>query len=140
MIMRLTAFAGLLLLAAAPAGAADVPDLTGTWVMVESSGANQGDLGHSSATSEPVFDHRGGTWTTTIEQQHDRGFSGTRASENHSEALIGTIGYDNRSIYMVDEDTQFFGRLLDDGRMEICALETGSGAMVAVCSLNERQK
>ena len=139
MIARLPALAGLLLFAVSPLAADEVPDLTGTWVMVESSGVRQGNLGHSEPTTEPAFDQRGGVWTNTIEEQHDRSFSGTRTSENHSEMLIGTIGYDGRTIYMVDEDTEFFGRLLDDGRMEICALETGAGSMVAACSLHERQ-
>ena len=51
-----------------------------------------------------------------------------------------SAGYDDRTIYMVDEDSHLYGRLLDDGRMEICILETGAGAMIAVCSLNERQE
>jgi hypothetical protein len=133
-------FATLALIAAAiPANAGEVPDLTGVWVMVETSGVRQGELGHSEATETPSFDERGGVWTTTISEQNDRSFVGTRASENHTEALIGTIGYDDQNIYMVDEDSHLYGRLLDDGRMEICILETGSGSMIAVCSLNERQ-
>lgn len=140
MIVRLPALAGLILLVATPVAANEVTDITGTWVMVETSAVRQGALGHAEATDAPSFERLGGTWTTTIVEQNDRAFVGTRASENHSESLIGTIGYDGRSIYMVDEDTYLFGRLLDDGRLEICALETGSGSRVAACSLNERQQ
>jgi len=108
--------------------------------MTETSGVRQGSLGHSEATSEPTFEERGGVWTTTIVRQQSRSFTGTRASENHSEALIGTIGYDDTTIYMVDEDSHLIGRLLDDGRMEICILETGADSMVSVCTLNKRQE
>lgn len=78
-------------------------------------------------------------WTLTIAKQDGCGLIGTWASPKKSERLTGVISADNETVYFVDEDTHFKGRLQSEDRMELCAQETGGDSMVAACFFIDKQ-
>jgi len=132
--------AAVLLSMAAPAVAADdVPNLVGAWVGHAIGGVVQGKLGHLDPSEAPMHLDPAKEWTVTIESQDGRGFIGTWSSSANSEVLIGVIRSDNKTLYMVDEDSYFDVILLDENRMESCARETQQGSMVAACHILERK-
>ena len=117
----------------------DVPNLVGAWKGEAIGGALFGQLLHDQPTTELQFKDRSMPWTLTISEQDGRGLIGTWSSPNGSERLAGVVSADNVTVYFVDEDTHFTGRLASDSRMELCAQESGGESMVAACYLIDKQ-
>jgi effector-binding domain-containing protein len=85
------------------------------------------------------------TWSNTsdemliINEQKGRRFAGTWGEKANgktevNENIIGVIGYDNITFYMVDEDSFFEGRLQSPAEMEFITRKTDSGGMLAATS------
>lgn len=130
----------LMLLTTGTASAQEkIPNLVGAWKGEVTGGAMFGQLDHQKPTKEPEFQDRTMQWTLTVNKQDGRGLIGTWASPSKSERLIGAISIDNETVYFVDEDTHFIGRLQSENRMELCARETGKDSMVAACLIIDKQ-
>ncbi len=54
--------------------------------------------------------------TVTIDRQDGFRFSGTKQSAKHKETASGMIGFDNKTLYMVDDDGIAFRRLVVTGQ------------------------
>ncbi len=66
-----------------------------------------------------------------IGSQDGRVFTGTHASAMNTEEIVGVIRSDNKSIYIVDEDSHFLGELIGPDKFELVWMEaqpTGFGA------------
>jgi hypothetical protein len=101
--------AGALVLAAGSSGAvaADVPDVTGTWLM-KAEGVklqkDQGEAAHNvdhfaAETASYAVD-----FTVTVETQDGVTFFGRKASAKAVEEIAGVIDFDNTRVWMIDFD------------------------------------
>ena len=140
-ILTLAAVSGVSLFLVVSSGNAqdEIPNLVGAWKGEAIGGAIFGQLLHNQPTAELQFKDRSMPWTLTVSEQDGRGLIGTWSSPKGSERLAGVVSADNVTVYFVDEDTYFTGRLTSDSRMELCALETGGDSMVAACYLIDKQ-
>ena len=108
MTITLTAFAG-----------SDIPNLKGTWVVKV-----QGVLHDKLDEMQPKrhIDARKGNFaidfTLTIDKQEGFRFSGVKSSAKRKETMSGVIGFDNKSVYIVDDDTMMFGQMVAPDKME----------------------
>ncbi|MGE0681926.1 MAG: hypothetical protein AB7P69_13635 [Candidatus Binatia bacterium] len=97
----------------------DIPDVKGTWVMQV-----QGVLHHKTQETNPHMhqDVRTGPTqfelTITIDKQDGFRFSGTKESAKLKETVSGVIGFDNKTLYMVEDDGTAFCRLVEPDKME----------------------
>lgn len=126
------AFAALLFVPSL-AGAEDVPDLVGSWTG-DGSVVRLGALDHfPELSSENLTYGDEMSYTLVIEEQNGRRFAGVRfPTENPeiSEAVLGVIGFDDETVYMVDEDGHFDGRLISATEMELVYREVDPDGMI----------
>ena len=111
--------------AVSTAGAAEpeIPDLKGTWA-VEIAGVGREKLGETTYPKlhpEKLGFHEA-EFTLVIEKQEGFRFSGFRQSVRKKETVSGVFGFDNQSLYMVDDDGILIGRLVTPDRMELIYL------------------
>lgn len=136
--MRVLAILALSLVAA-PAQAADWPDLLGTWTGT-SRAVVLGDGGHYGADSGKA---RFVEADLTIEwtEQKDGRYIGTIASPARTEPKLAVLSADGTSFFTVDTDGSSVGRLIDDDHFELCYQQTSAGdsLMTASCVIFERQ-
>lgn len=121
-------------------GAEEVPNLVGNWTGVGSAAIYEirdilpGDPTNLTYVEEPVS-----KFTMNITEQNGRKFVGTKFPNIHpeeSEAILGAIGFDNETLYMVDENGILDGRLISINEMEIVYRQEGpSGMILAVNKL-----
>jgi len=108
MTVTLTGFAG-----------SDIPDVKGTWVMKA-----QGMRHHKAQEANPKShtDVKTGLaqfeLKITIDKQDGFRFSGTKESAKLKETVSGVIGFDNKTLYLVDDDGMAFCRLVAPDKME----------------------
>lgn len=72
--------------------------------------------------------------TLVIEEQKGRRFAGVWISSENpgaTEAVLGVIGFDDETLYMVDEDGHFDGRLISDTELELAYREVDPDGMIA---------
>jgi len=108
MAIAVTVFAG-----------SEIPDLKGTWTL-----ENQA-VGHDKLTDvqpERHVDLKNGlaepAFTLKIDRQDGFRFSGTKASGTRTEKVSGVIGFDNQTVYMVDDDGILLCKLVSPDKME----------------------
>jgi hypothetical protein len=122
-----------LLLVPVVAGAEDVPDLVGNWTGVHY-GVRLGSSDYSPETSSEDLSYRDeGYFTLIIEEQNGQRFAGERisnANPENSEAILGVISFDNETVYMVDEDGYFDGKLISATEMELVYREVDPEGMI----------
>ncbi len=119
------------------AGAEEVPDLVGNWtgnVSVVRLGSldavpemSSENLTYSDGISRPLV----------IEEQNGRRFAGVWTSTGNPEAsemILGVIGFDNETIYMVDEDGHIDGKLISATEMEVVYREVDPDGMIVTIS------
>ena len=106
----------------------EIPELIGEW-MGESNAVVYGKLHHREAAEEVMFNSI--AFTLVIKEQEGRVFHGIRFSEQYEEDIVGYIGLDNVSVYIVDHDGYMLGKLLPDGTLELGYLEAGKESRVA---------
>ena len=102
----------------APAlGGSDAPDLKGTWVMTA-----EGISHHKKPDPKAHTNVKTGQFqldlTIIIDKQKGFRFSGTKESPKMKEKISGVVGFDNKTIYMVDDDGMMFCRLIEADKME----------------------
>jgi hypothetical protein len=129
----------ILSLCVAPAFAADWPDLLGTWkgtsraVVLGEGGHYDGDTsGAKFLEAELTIE-----WT----EQKDGRYIGTISSAKQTEAKLGVLSADGKSLFTVDTDGSSDGRLIDNDHFELCYQQTSASdpLMVASCVIFERQ-
>jgi hypothetical protein len=112
------------------------PSLTGTWEGIVSGGYRMGDLELTQDESKPK-NATGTERRMVIARQEGSGFTGSWGLNDNKESLLGVIRADQKTILMVDDDTNFIGTLLSDDTMEMCVQEHGA-AQIAVCVLMKK--
>jgi hypothetical protein len=123
----------------------NIPDLEGTWVGGGGDGIRVNKAPGSGETDPLAQRTEAGpsknmlTFTVVIDFQDGYSFSGTRGTEKLTETLVGVIGSDNETLYLVDEDGYLFGQLLSDDQMELVYLENGEYAQIAGRAIYTRQ-
>lgn len=103
-------------------------DLIGNWT-----GSNEG-VTFSNITSSQNFTFREmgeRTWTFIIEEQRGASFTGKKISSANPlpEKVLGIIGFDNKTIWMVDEDGYYWGEIISPIKMQLLHQETRNGEM-----------
>ncbi|MGA9098243.1 MAG: hypothetical protein WB392_04850 [Methanotrichaceae archaeon] len=125
---------GLLVVLCLPTLGAGVPNLVGNWTRTDVEGIVYGNpLVYTTVDTPGNF-----TWLyentvpgipmIVIKDQRDHAFTGTwmtnPANKSTYESLIGIIGYDNSSIYMIHGgDREIIGKLISSSEMAFVALE-----------------
>ncbi len=108
MAIAVTVFAG-----------SEIPDLKGTWILKNKA------VGHDKLTElqpERHTDLKDGlaevAFTLKIDRQDGFRFSGTKVSDTRTEKVSGVIGFDNKTVYMVDDDGILLCKLVSPDKME----------------------
>jgi len=128
-------------MAAAGFAGSDLPDLKGTWV-VKASGSGLEKPGKS----PPPKLH--GTklgfheieFLMVIDQQDGFRFSGYRESARKKEMVAGVIGYDNKTLYMVDNDGVIIANLVSPDKMESIYLHVTKQHSIASREIMTRKR
>lgn len=109
----------LFALTATISAGADIPDLKGTWVI---QATWIGSVKPNESPPPKLHPEKLGfhevEFLLMIDQQEGFRFSGSRESSRKKETVSGVIGFDNQSVYMVDDDGMIFGKLISPDRME----------------------
>jgi hypothetical protein len=120
-----------------PVGAEGVPNLVGNWTGVGSAAIYEiRDILPGDPTNLTYVEESISKFTMIITEQMGRRFVGTKFPNVHpeeSEALLGVIGPDNETLYMVDENGLLDGRLISTNEMEVVYRQVGpTGMIVAI--------
>lgn len=117
-----------------------VPNITGVWHTVESSGAVYGGQMWDEASGEvdiEITEQMGYAFTGHLhwsfpDVENPRTHDGAAVSNQSSEDLLGVFSGDGASFVIAEHpDTGvMFGRVLDDNRLEIIYAESGEYAIV----------
>lgn len=113
------AFVWVLITSVTALAGSETPDLKGTWVWQD-----QGARHYRSA--EPLgkthlkdkIPYPDISFTMNIDKQDGFRFSGTKSSANWTESISGVVGFDNETVYMVDDNGFSFCRLVSPDKME----------------------
>jgi hypothetical protein len=73
------------------------------------------------------------TWTMTVERQEGVVFSGTWASENRTDPMVGAISANGRSLYLARRQRPHARRASRPDQMEICRSYADAERMLAGC-------
>lgn len=123
------------------AAQSDVPDLRGTWV-----GTHHGVRHYRSPEPRAQTHHKAQTpfpeipFTLKIDKQEGFRFSGTKFSEQWSESISGVIGFDNKTVYMADDNGFLFCRLVSHNKMEQIYLHIAPEHSAAARGIMVRQR
>ncbi len=112
----------LLLALCVPALAIDMPNLVGNWTgYIE--GPDISNITSSNPAGNFSFFKIGDeTWVLTIEQQNGASFVGKRIIPqlpSPQRKLVGVIGFDNKTISMVDETGYYWGEIISPTKMQV---------------------
>jgi hypothetical protein len=130
-------FAALLIISlAVPLSAEEPPSMIGVWRAVQPTGTGKGFTTieiefRFTEQKGPLFQ---GTYVWQLPESIDVQLNdGTKTGWSGEERVVGVIGWDNRSVTLVDDgDTgQFQGRLVNDNVMEYVYFEPGLHAAVS---------
>jgi hypothetical protein len=120
-----------------PALAEDMPNMVGNWT-----GFYEGPAYRNITSQEPAgdfafFEMGNYTWTFIIEEQNGAGFVGKKTSSTspQPQRVVGIVGFDNKTVSMVDEEAYFWGQMISPTRLELIHMETGIGKMGAIRSV-----
>jgi len=147
--MRLTSMAGaagmaaIVALGAAPAVAADVPNLVGTWKAVDGEGVvvRYGAASeHNPEEKAPtIVSSTGQSWTIVVETQEGRAFHGHAVSPNgKKDIFVGVIHRDGEHLVLSGTDGEMEGEF-DDGKLDLCWTDDLPGRAVVACWLLAKQ-
>jgi len=124
--------------AAAPATAAAIPDMMGTWVGTSESIVTGMALHHAAQTgAEPLRDNVQFTYNITGQDGHR--FWGTVKSAQVEERVTGVVTQDGKSIVAVDNDGEIRGNFTGPDSIDFVYNHVGSSTVVALNSI-KRQK
>jgi hypothetical protein len=130
-------FAALLIIGpAVPLSAEESPSMIGVWRTVHPAQANKGftTIEHEFRFTEqkgPLFK---GTYVWRLPKSIDVQMNdGAKTGWSGEERVMGVIGWDNRSVTLVDDGDagQYLGRLVNDSVMELIYFEPGPHAAIS---------
>lgn len=119
----------------------EIPDLKGVWI-------GKGVWVQHQKDPEPDPDLHGiaksgsqeTEFTFTIDQQDGFRFTGTKSSAKRTETIVGVIGFDNKSAYVVDNNGTAFWRIASPDKIEsIYVHSTRHDSIASRCVLNRRR-
>lgn len=109
----------VLSITAAGFAGSDIPDLKGTWV---SKGSGSGHIRPSESPPPKLHAEKLGFHDTelllVIDKQDGFRFSGYKKSSRKKETISGVIGFDNKTLYMVDDDGMSIAKLVSPDKIE----------------------
>jgi hypothetical protein len=136
-MMKKIVSAIVLLALCIPALAVDMPNMVGNWT-----GSYEGAAFANITSSNPngnftLFNTAETTWTFAIEKQNGASFVGKKTSTTSPlpQKLVGVIGFDNKTVSMVDETGYFWGEIISPNEMQLYHQETGKDIMAAIRSV-----
>ena len=137
--MRSLVLAAFLALVSAPAFAADPPNLVGTWIPVEHSGARVGPREGYATSTTPVLSHDVNlAWKLVIESQDGAAFAGHNIGPSGKSAgVVGVIRADGMRFVMATEGGNASGEILGD-RLEFCVTDNIPVYVGAICTIYRR--
>jgi len=96
-----------------------IPDLKGTWTL-KNKAVGHDKLAELQPQRHTELKNRLAevTFTLKIDRQDGFRFSGTKASDRRTEKVSGVIGFDNKTVYMVDDDGIYLCKLVSPDKME----------------------
>ncbi len=133
-MMRKMVLVMALLALCIPALAVDMPNLVGNWTG-SYEGPNITNITSLNPAGDLSFDEIGdATWVFIIAQQKNSSFVGKRINSTGSpRKLVGIVGFDNKTISMVDEtDGYLWGEMISPNEMQLVRLRTGGDRMSAL--------
>ena len=137
--MRSLVLAAFLALLSVPAFAADPPNLVGTWVAVEHSGARVGPREGYATSTTPVLSHDlKFAWKLVIENQDGTAFAGHNVGPSGKSAqVVGVIRADGTRFVMATEGGNASGEIIGD-RLEFCVTDNIPTYVGAICTIYKR--
>ncbi len=127
----------VLLMLCIPATAVDMPSMVGNWTGSYEGAAFRNITSQNSSGDFSFYETGRTTWTFIIENQKGASFAGKKFSTTNPllQRVVGIIGFDNKTISMVDEEAYYWGELVSPTQMELYHQETGIGKMGAMRSV-----
>lgn len=116
--------------------AAAMPDLKGNWVGTSETVLMGSALHHADGDAEPRLSEV--AFTIAIEGQDGRRFWGTVSSPQGNEAILGVIGFDNKSIVARDVDGYMEGDLADEDTMHLIYSHSGDSTVIAATTFKRQ--
>ncbi len=118
-----------------PGLAVNIPNMVGNWT-----GSFEGPDINNITSLNPAgnftFNEISETsWMLIIEKQNGTSFAGKRIvtpSTTLPVKLVGTIGFDNKTVSMVDETGYYSGEMISPTKMQLIRLRTGGERMSAL--------
>ena len=112
------------------------PNMVGVWVQEGVSSGARAGLSNSGYASndqtKPKYTQQSpAQWRIEVTEQEGRALHAKWCSKNKCESVVGAFR-GNGDLLLVDEDGIFIGSV-DDGKLELCYLETGKGYQIASC-------
>ncbi|MEJ2718584.1 MAG: hypothetical protein P8182_15865, partial [Deltaproteobacteria bacterium] len=117
------------------------PNLKGTWVGTGMSVRFQkGPEPDPNVHGMPKSGPQEVEFTVTVDKQDGFRFSGRKTSANHKEAIVGVIGFDNKTAYVVDHNGIEFWRIVSPDKVESVYLHTTKDDSVAARGVLVRKR
>lgn len=130
--MRQIAILAVLIAIFMPAMALDMPNMVGNWTG-SNEGADFSNITSSETSGDFSFLKVGEIHTFVIEEQNGASFMGKKIDkvDQYTERLVGVIGFDNKTISMVDNAGTWYGEMTSPTEMKLYYQETGNDTMRA---------
>jgi len=134
-IVVLAFFAGASLCVAEPV----IPDMIGTW-SIKAEGGVITKKGAVDSKSHHSGDFSNITAELIVTKQQGRVFHGSFTTKKGSEAFVGVIGMDNKSIFSSDEDGFAEGRIISKNKVHAVYRHSTPADSVVAVSVWTRKK
>jgi hypothetical protein len=137
--MRSLVLAAFLALLSVPAFAAYPPNLVGTWIPVEHSGARVGPReGYTTSTTPTLSHDLHLAWKLVIESQDGPAFAGHNVGPSgKSTQVVGVVREDGTRFVMATEGGSASGEIMGD-RLEFCVTDNIPVYVGAICTIYKR--
>ena len=125
----------ILLALCIPALAVDMPNIVGNWTGSYEGPEINNSTGLNPAGNFSFYKIGDETWTLIIEKQNGTSFVGKRIIHQMTappRKLVGVIGFDNKTISMVDEHGYYWGEIISPTEMQLLRLRIGADRMSAM--------
>lgn len=119
----------------------EIPDLKGTWVWTDQAIRHFKDNDKQPKMhTKDKSSHAEIEFTLNITEQNGFRFSGEKVSKKWTEPISGVIGFDNKTVYMVDDNGFIFCRIVSPDKMEQIYLHIADTHSVAARGVMIRRR
>lgn len=140
-IICLAAIVFVLSMSVTALAGSEIPDLKGEWVMkAQSVIHSKTDAMQPKRHVDVRKGHADIDFILTIDKQDGFRFSGVKSSKKRKETVSGVIGFDNKSVYMVDDDGIMLCRIVGPDKMEQIYLHITEHRSVANRAIMTRKR